>query len=87
MKNQENLRVKREGKGTLKLSGTALDPLHTIPVVSVGTAYYTEGESSWTVPRLDVLPDPDAYLPFIYGQKFDDFRLFRKPARFQKLNK
>ena len=84
MKNQENLRVKREGKGTLKLNGTALDPLHTIPVMSVGTAYYTEGESSWTVPRLDVLPDRDAYLPFVYGQKFDDFRLFRKPARFQK---
>ncbi|NWE13652.1 acetoacetate decarboxylase family protein [Pseudomonas yamanorum] len=84
MKNQENLRVKRVGAGTLTLSGTALDPLHTIPVVSVGTAYYTEGESSWTVPRLEVLPDGEAYLPFIYGQKFDDFRLFRKPARFQK---
>ncbi|MDE1166166.1 MAG: acetoacetate decarboxylase family protein [Pseudomonas sp.] len=84
MRNQENLRVRRLGTGTLKLNGTALDPLHTIPVVSVGAAYYSEGESSWTVPRLAVLPDRDAYLPFVYGQKFDDFRLFRKPARFQE---
>lgn len=29
---------------------------------------------------MDVLPGRDGYLPYIYGQKFDDFRLFRKPS-------
>lgn len=83
MQNKEENRVTREGKGTLKLNGGKFDPLDTIPIVSVGKAYYTEGESTWTVPRLDNLGDGEPYLPFIYGQKYDDFRLFRKPARFK----
>ncbi|MDT4875909.1 hypothetical protein FQZ97_1113130 [compost metagenome] len=50
--------------------------------MSVGEAFYAEGASSWTVPWFDELPDRDAYVPFIYGQKYDDFRFFAKPKRF-----
>lgn len=84
MKNTENYSVRREGSGQLKFSGTEMDPLDSIPVVSVGKAYYSQGESSWIVPWFDTLPDRDAYLPFIYGQKYDDFRLFPQVARFKK---
>ena len=48
----------------------------------LGEAFYAEGASSWTVPWFDELPDRDAYVPFIYGQKYDDFRFFPKPKRF-----
>lgn len=82
MKTEESYRVTRVGKGTLKLTGTPMDPLETIPVVSVGEAFYAEGASSWTVPWFDELPDRDAYVPYIYGQKYDDFRFFAKPKRF-----
>jgi acetoacetate decarboxylase len=82
MNNHEDYRVRREGSATLKFNGTPMDPLDTIPIVSVGKAYYSQGESSWTVPWFDTLPDREAYLPYIYGQKYDDFRLFRSARRF-----
>ncbi len=78
----EDFRVRRDAKATLKFSGSELDPLHTIPVVQVISAAYSQGESSWTVPWFEKLSDSDAYLPFIYGQKFDDFRLFHRAKRF-----
>ncbi|MCY1273687.1 Acetoacetate decarboxylase (ADC) [compost metagenome] len=84
MQNREDYRVRREGQATLKLAGTPWDPLDTIPVVSVGKAYYSQGDSSWIVPWFDRLPEPDAYLPFIYGQKYDDFRLFPVAPRYRK---
>ena len=34
--------------------------------------------------RTVVWPDRDAYLPFIYGQKYDDFRLFPVAPRYRK---
>ncbi len=82
MKTEESYRVTRVGKGTLKFTGTPMDPVDTIPVISVGEAFYAEGASSWTVPFFDEFKDRDAYVPFIYGQKYDDFRLFAKPKRF-----
>ncbi|AFL50320.1 acetoacetate decarboxylase [Sinorhizobium fredii] len=80
---EEDYRVTREGTATLKLAGSPFDPLDTIPVVSVGKAYYAEGASCWTVPFVHELENPDAYKPFIFGQKYDDFRLFPKAARFK----
>ena len=80
---EEDYRVTREGTATLKLAGSQFDPLDTIPIVSVGKAYYAEGGSCWTVPFVHELENPDAYKPFIYGQKYDDFRLFPKAARFK----
>ena len=59
-------------------------PLHTIPVVKVGKAYYSQGESSWTVPWFDVLSDRAAHVPYIYGQKYDDFRFFPTARRFRQ---
>ncbi|MGP8473715.1 acetoacetate decarboxylase family protein [Burkholderia sp. PR2] len=84
MKNREAYRVRREGKASLKFNGNELDPLHTIPVVKVGKAYYSQGESSWTVPWFDVLSDRAAYVPYIYGQKYDDFRFFPTARRFRR---
>lgn len=69
--------------GFAERNGNEFDPLDTIPVVSVGKATYSQGESSWVVPWFDTLENPDAYVPFIYGQKFGDFRLFHKAKRFQ----
>ncbi|WP_296935362.1 acetoacetate decarboxylase family protein [uncultured Marinobacter sp.] len=82
MQNQERNRVTKEGHASLKLRGTDWDPLHTIPIVKTGKAFYTEGESSWTVPRSETVEGRDQYLPFVYGQKYDDFRLFKTPKRF-----
>lgn len=79
----ETLRRTREGTGTLKLSGTPFDPLDTIPVVSVGKAYYVEGASCSTVPWFHEFADRDVYKPYIYGQKYDDFRLFAQAKRFR----
>lgn len=35
------------------------------------------------VSGLDASEAPDAYVPFIYDQKFDDFRLFHKAKCFK----
>jgi acetoacetate decarboxylase len=78
---KENYRAYREGTATLKFNGNAFDPLNEIPVVSVGTAYYAEGEWIWTTDFWEELPDTDAYKPFIFGQKYDDLRLFHRPMR------
>jgi acetoacetate decarboxylase len=84
MHSEANYGVMREGRGTLRFNGTQFDPVHTIPVLSVGKATYTEGLSNWTSSRADVLVDGESYLPFIYGQKYDDFRMLRHPVRFRK---
>ena len=83
LKTDESYRVNREGTGKLKFAGTKFDPLDTIPIASVGKAYYSEGASCWTVPWFDVLANQDAYKPYIYGQNYDDFRYFARPARFR----
>ena len=80
----EDFRVTRQGTGTLKLAGTAVDPLDTIPVVEVGGVSYGEGASCWTIPFWEELDDGHDYRPYIYGQKYDDFRLFNKARRFAR---
>lgn len=80
----EDFHVTREGTGTLKLAGTDMDPLHTIPVVSVGAVSYGEGACCWTIPSWEVLKDDVDYRPWFYGQKYDDFRYFHQPKRFSK---
>lgn len=80
----EDYRVTRTGTGTLKFAGTPFDPLHTIPVVSVGPVTYNEGGACTTVLFFDELSDDVDYRPYIYGQKYDDFRLFHKAKRFMK---
>jgi len=80
----EDYRVTRSGTGTLKLAGNDFDPLHTIPVKSVGGVSYAEGASCWTIPMWEELDDGVDYRPWLYGQKYDDFRLFHQAARFKK---
>lgn len=80
----EDYEVVRTGPATLNLAGTQFDPLDTIPVLSVGKATYAVGEASTIVDFFDVLSDGHDYRPYIYGQKYDDFRLFPKAARFRK---
>lgn len=83
MKNMEIYRVRREGTATLKLTGNELDPLDNVPVVSVGKACYSQGESSWVVPWFDTLENTDADVPFIYDQKFDNLQQFHQAKRFK----
>lgn len=81
---KETYQVYREGTGSLTFRGTVFDPLDEIPIVSVGKTYYNEGEWLWTTSFFDELPDRQAYMPFIYGQKYDDLRHFNRPTRFAK---
>ena len=67
----------REGTGRLTLTGTPWDPVNTIPVVRVGVARHVNGTSLYKCVRQEVLPDRDAYLPYVYGRHYDDFALFR----------
>lgn len=80
----EDYSTVRSGPATLKFAGTQFDPLDTIPVVAVGDATYTIGEASTVVDFFDTLSSDVDYRPYIYGQKYDDFRLFNKAARFRK---
>ena len=80
----EDYNTVRSGPATLKFAGTPFDPLDTIPVVSVGAATYSIGEASTLVDFFDELSAETDYRPYIYGQKYDDFRLFSKAARFRR---
>lgn len=77
--------VFREGTGEVVLRSTKVDPLEEIPIKSVGGVTYTEGASIWTIPFYDVLTGRgDEFLPYMYGQKYDDFRYLEKPMRWRK---
>ncbi|KAI1617147.1 acetoacetate decarboxylase-domain-containing protein [Exophiala viscosa] len=65
--------VKRAtGKGRLVLRGTRSDPLHTIPVKSVGDFQYSSGPSEWRLKNERFLCPADAYLPYFVGRHYDD---------------
>lgn len=81
----DEFRVYREGKGEVILTGTDVDPLDDIPIKKVGGVTYSEGSSIWTIPFYDVLEGQgEAFLPYMYGQKYDDFRYLPKPIRWRK---
>ena len=81
----DNYRVYREGTAEVKLTGTLVDPLDDIPIKRIGPVTYSEGASIWTIPFIDVLEGQgDAILPYMYGQKYDDFRYLEKPIRWRK---
>ncbi|MBQ6360049.1 MAG: acetoacetate decarboxylase family protein [Lachnospiraceae bacterium] len=73
--------VKKEGNGTLKFSGTERDPLDAIPIVSVGRAFYTEHWNNSEMVTIDIDPDREKYVPFIFGQKYDNMNLYPIPER------
>ncbi|SDP74610.1 acetoacetate decarboxylase family protein [Desulforhopalus singaporensis] len=82
---EDTYRVYKEGTGELILTGTNVDPLDEIPIVKVNGVTYSEGASIWTIPFHDVLVGKgEEFLPYMYGQKYDDFRLLEKPMRWRK---
>ncbi|MDX8237964.1 acetoacetate decarboxylase family protein [Acinetobacter pittii] len=84
MKNEEKNVLRLRGQGHINLKGTDVDPYDLIPIVEVRDATYTEGLSNWTISGVDELTFSDEeLLPYIYGQKYDDVRFFRKPKRFE----
>lgn len=66
-----NLTVRKEGTGTLKLGSTVHDPLGDLPIVSVLRANYIEGDllsRCRAIARLDRV----AFVPYLYG-RLDDW--------------
>ncbi|OJI96737.1 hypothetical protein ASPVEDRAFT_78488 [Aspergillus versicolor CBS 583.65] len=64
------------GKGKLVLRGTKSDPLHEIPVLSIGDFTYVSGVSEYSVLSETPLNVGDAYLPYLIGRHYDDLRVF-----------
>ncbi len=70
-------RVMMHGTGTVRLIGTALDPLDAIPIVSLGQLTYSESKTESWIVECDALKDPDAYLPYFYGVAYDNYQKMR----------
>ncbi|KAF4423715.1 acetoacetate decarboxylase [Fusarium austroafricanum] len=68
----DNSAVQCIGKGKVTLRGTRLDPLHTIPILSVGDFSYSTGTSSWSVQSERKLCAAEDYLPFFVFRHYDD---------------
>lgn len=62
-----------EGVGKVKFESTDMDPLAEIPVIKTIGAQYTEVYSEWWISKVDEMEDSDAYLPYYYGQKHDNY--------------
>jgi acetoacetate decarboxylase len=79
----DTYRSVRRGTAELTLRGTEFDPLDTMPIVSVGEAFHTVGETIVSVEATDPLTNRDDYLPYILGRFYDDVRCFKQPARYR----
>jgi len=71
----------REGEASLNLTGTAFDPVDSIPIIAVGKAMHYTGESTYEETERRTLEDRDRYLPYILGRSFDDLSIFPRPKR------
>jgi len=60
------------GKGKLTLRGTPSDPLHTIPILSVGDFSYSTRTSSWSVLSERKLCAAENYLLFFVFRHYDE---------------
>jgi acetoacetate decarboxylase len=74
------------GKGKLTLRGSKSDPLHTIPVLSIGDFQYVSGPTEWRVQEERRLCDGKSYLPWLVGRHYDDFADFRVGANLDNFN-
>lgn len=64
------VRARRVGKVQVELRGTESEPVDTIPILSVGPAVYTFGESASQTPEIrDIDTEPD-YTPYVYGRSY-----------------
>ncbi|KAI8301413.1 acetoacetate decarboxylase [Colletotrichum sp. SAR11_59] len=73
------------GKGRLAVRGTSSDPLHSIPILSIGEMEYVSGKADYTVVEEQELGCGQAYLPYLVGRHYDDLRDFRVGAEWNKL--
>lgn len=80
--NVDTHRSVRSGTAEVTLRGTAHDPLETIPIVSLGKAVHTVGESITCVTDTYAYPDRDAYLPYTLGRDYDNTTLLARPYRY-----
>ena len=69
----------RAGTATLRLGGTAFDPLDTIPISDLGSASHVSDSPVYEVIDVRDLPDEEAYIPYVYGRHYDDLTKFRIP--------
>ncbi|OJJ06543.1 hypothetical protein ASPVEDRAFT_328208 [Aspergillus versicolor CBS 583.65] len=60
------------GSGRLTLRGTESDPLHDIPIASVGTFTYCRGPSRWCVVGERALCPPEEYFPYFVARHYDN---------------
>tara|TARA_R110002060_G_scaffold70540_5_gene79103 strand:+ start:176 stop:571 length:396 start_codon:yes stop_codon:yes gene_type:complete len=73
-----------KGKRTLILRGTQSDPLHEIPLLSIGEFSYVSGVTDYTVIEEKPLGVGDAYLPYLIGPHYDDLRVFKVGTSFDQ---
>jgi acetoacetate decarboxylase len=68
----------------LTLRSGKFDPLGDIPIVSVGSATWTESSTDYRIAKFDPQPNRDDYLPLAYGSRYwDDPRLLPAPRQFR----
>ncbi len=60
-------------EAALRLTGTLEDPVGDIPLVSVDEGLFYAGVETYRFRERVVLPDRDAYRPYIYGRQYDDW--------------
>ncbi|KAH0333460.1 hypothetical protein KCU81_g9855, partial [Aureobasidium melanogenum] len=65
------------GKGSVTMRVTTANPLHTIPIKSVGQLEYVSGLAEHTVVGEDELGAGHSYLPYLIGRHYDDLREFK----------
>ncbi|OJJ57265.1 hypothetical protein ASPSYDRAFT_80205 [Aspergillus sydowii CBS 593.65] len=73
------------GRGRVTVRGTRADPLHSIPILSVGEFEYVSGLAEYTVVAEHDLGCGNAYMPYLIGRHYDDLRIFRVGAQWNKL--
>lgn len=74
----------REGPASLRLTGTAHDPLGDIPIVEVLGGTHLLADSWTTASEVATFTDRNAYVPYVYGRNFDDFVHLPRPRRYRE---
>lgn len=67
------------GTARVRLRGTDFDPLDTIPITGLARASHVSDRPVYEVTDVRELPNPEAYIPYVYGRHYDDLTKFRVP--------
>jgi len=70
--NVESRELHLEGSGSVRLTGTAHDPVDELEVLSVVRATYVVSDASATIEPIGTIPGPD-FEPWFYGRSGDDW--------------